>query len=190
MTSDDHEALLARDKPGYDGAEPSGNSVQALNLLRLAELTGDDAYRRRAARALGAFAGTLASRPVALSEMLLAVDFALDLPKEVVIITGGPRGPRQEAEPFLAKLREAFTPNRVLLVAAEGKDAAAQARRVPLIAEKTASRGRPTAYVCERGVCDRPTTDPEVFGRLIDKVHPLRPADPAGASGASPPDPD
>ena len=180
MTSDDHETLLARAKPGYDGAEPSGNSLQALNLLRLAELTGGDGYRRRAARTLGAFAGTLASRPAALSEMLLAVDFSLDLPKEVVIITRGPRAPRQEAEPFLAKLREAFTPNRVLLVAAEGRDAAAQARRVPLIAEKTAAGGRPTAYVCERGVCDLPTTDPEVFGRLIGKVHPLRPADPAG----------
>ena len=49
-TSDDHEALLARAKPAYDSAEPSGNAVQALNLLRLHELTGDDAYRRRAER--------------------------------------------------------------------------------------------------------------------------------------------
>jgi uncharacterized protein YyaL (SSP411 family) len=47
LTSDDHEELLAREKPGYDGAEPSGNSVQALNLLRFHELTTTDVYRRR-----------------------------------------------------------------------------------------------------------------------------------------------
>ncbi len=47
-TSDDHERLLARTKPVLDGAEPSGNSVEALNLLRFYELTDDDRYRRRA----------------------------------------------------------------------------------------------------------------------------------------------
>ncbi|HEV2064188.1 MAG TPA: thioredoxin domain-containing protein, partial [Thermoanaerobaculia bacterium] len=59
LTSDDHERLLAREKPAYDGAEPSGNSVQILNLLRLHEFTTNDAYRQRADRALAAFGGTL-----------------------------------------------------------------------------------------------------------------------------------
>src|SRR4029453_13340125 len=42
MTAADPEGLLAREKPAGDGAEPSGNSVHALNLLRLHELTTDD----------------------------------------------------------------------------------------------------------------------------------------------------
>jgi uncharacterized protein len=178
MTGRDHEELLAREKPAYDGAEPSGNSVQALNLLRLHELTTDDRYRRRAEHTLLAFGSRLAQAPAALSEMLLALDFHLDTPKEVVIVT--PRA-RREAEPLLARLRATFLPNRVLVVATEGEDLAAQARLVPLVEGKVARDGRATAYVCERRVCARPTSDPEVFARQIGQVEPLGPAPAAGA---------
>ena len=64
MTSDDHETLLAREKPVSDGAEPSGNSVQALNLLRLHDFTTDDAYRLRAERTLAALGGALVRAPL------------------------------------------------------------------------------------------------------------------------------
>jgi uncharacterized protein len=171
MTSHDHEPLLAREKPSYDGAEPSGNSVQTLNLLRLHELTTDDRYRQRAERALQAFGGRLAESPVSLSEMLLALDFQLDTPKEVVIVTAGSRS---ETEPLLDKLRATFLPNRVLVVASQGADLAAQARLVPLLEGKVARKGRVTAYVCERRVCRLPTSDPEVFLRQLRKVEPFR----------------
>jgi hypothetical protein len=170
MTSDDHESLLAREKPAYDGAEPSGNSVQALNLMRLHELTTDDRYRQRAERTLRAFGERLERAPAALSEMLLAADFHLDNPKELVIVT--PRS-RSEAEPLLAELRAAFLPNRVLTVAAEGADLAAQAELIPLLEGKVARNGKATAYVCEQRVCKFPTTDPEVFARQIRQVAPL-----------------
>jgi uncharacterized protein len=173
MTSDDHEALLAREKPAYDGAEPSGNSVQALNLLRLHELTTDDRYRRRAERTLATFGGRMAEAPAALSEMLLAGDFQLDVPKEVVIVA---RTSRDDAAPLLAKLRSAFVPNRVLVVATEGEDLKAQSRLVPLLEGKLSRKGAATAYVCERRVCQLPTSDPEVFARQIRKAEPLRAA--------------
>ncbi|HSD27123.1 MAG TPA: thioredoxin domain-containing protein, partial [Vicinamibacteria bacterium] len=174
-TSDDHERLLARAKPVLDGAEPSGNSVTALNLLRLHELTDDDRYRRRAEQTLRALSAVLAQAPEAFSELLLAVDFHLDTPKQVVIVT--PRG-RSDAEPFLARLGRAFVPNRVLVVAAEGQDLAAQARLVPLLEGKVAREGKATAYVCERRVCELPTSDPEVFAAQVARTAPLvrRPA--------------
>jgi uncharacterized protein YyaL (SSP411 family) len=178
MTSADHEALLAREKPAYDGAEPSGNSVQALNLLRLHELTTDDRYRRRSDRALEAFGERLAQAPAALSEMLLAADFRLDTPKEVVIVA---RASRADAEPLLAKLRSAFLPNRVIAVAAEGEDLAAQSRLVPLLREKLSRKGPATAYVCERGVCRLPTADPDVFAEQLRKVEPLPAGERAGS---------
>jgi uncharacterized protein YyaL (SSP411 family) len=168
MTSDDGEQLLAREKPAYDGAEPSGNSVHALNLLRLHELTGKDAYRQRAMRTLGALGERLAANPAALSEMLLALDWQLDTPKEIVIAT--PRS-RDEAAPFLAELRSRFVPNRV--VALVGPDDDDQNQLVPLIEGKAALRGRATAYVCENRVCDLPTSDPAVFARQIATVRPL-----------------
>jgi uncharacterized protein YyaL (SSP411 family) len=171
MTSDDHESLLAREKPAYDGAEPSGNSVHALNLQRLHELTTQDRYRQRAERTLRAFGDRLTRSPAALSEMLLAADFHLDTPREIVIVTPAAR---EEAEPFLTLLRSTFLPNQVLAIAVEGADLMAQARLVPLLQGKLALKGRATAYVCERGVCKLPTSDPDVFARQIRSVEPLR----------------
>ena len=164
LTADDHETLLAREKPQYDTAEPSGNAVQLLNLLRLHEFTADDRYRQRAERALGAFAFTLKNAPTSASEMLLAVDFHLGAPKEIVIVTPNAR---QEAAPFLDRLAAAFLPNRILAVAVEGDDLNDQARVIPLLGGKYAMQGRATAYVCENRVCDLPTTDPDVFAKQI-----------------------
>ena len=172
MTSNDHESLLAREKPAYDGAEPSGNSLQALNLMRLHEFTTEDRYRQRAERTLQAFSARLSQSPTALSEMLLAGDFHFDTPKELVIVTPNSR---EEAEPLLAKLRSTFLPNRVLIIAAEGDDLADQSRLVPLLEGKVTRGGQATAYVCERRVCKLPTSDPEVFAQQIRKVEPLGP---------------
>jgi len=171
LTSDDHEKLIAREKPSYDGAEPSGNSVQALNLLRLEELTTQDRYHKRAERSLRAFGGRLSQAPTSLSELLLAVDFSDDVPKEIAIIT--PRS-REEAEPFLARLRSSYVPNRILAVAVEGRDPEAQGELVSLLKGKIAQGGKATAYVCERGVCKLPTANPDAFARQIQEVSPLK----------------
>jgi len=174
-TSDDHERLLARAKPAQDGAEPSGNSVQALNLLRLHELTDDDRYRRRAERTLAAFSGRLAKAPDVLRDLLLAVDFQLDTPKQIVIVAPD----RQKAQPLLAMLGSRFVPNRVLVVATEGADLERQSRLVPLLAEKRALSGKATAYVCERRICQLPTSDPGVFAAQVAKTETLaKPATP------------
>ncbi len=166
MTSDDQERLLVREKPAYDGAEPSGSSVALMNLLRFHELTSDDRFRREAERLIFAFSSPLRSAPTSLSEMLLALDFKLGPTKEIVLVA--PRS-RAEVEPFLAKLRGAFVPNRVTLIAVEGPDLERQARRVPLLRGKVAARGKPTAYVCERGVCQLPTSSPDTFAAQIGK---------------------
>ncbi len=169
MTSDDHEKLLAREKPSYDGAEPSGNSVAVMNLVRLHEFTTEDRYRETAAQALRAFDPILKKSPAALSEMLLALDFHLDTPKEVIIVTPESRG---QAEPFLVQLRQTFLPNRILAVVSE-PELSGHAKLLPLIEGKRAIKGKPTAYVCEKRVCELPTSDPEVFARQIGKVSPL-----------------
>ncbi len=182
QTSHDHEQLLAREKPAYDGAEPSGNSVQALNLLRLAEMTSDDAYRARADATLTALGSTLERSPAGLADALLALDFRLDTPKEIFIVTASSRA---EAEPFLERLRAVFVPNRVLGIATEGADLDAQAELVPLLDGKIAREGRATAYVCERGVCKLPTAEPEVFAAQIAVVDSLKPDRAADAQAAN-----
>ena len=67
-TAEDHESLITREKPSSDGAEPSGNSVQLLNLLRLHEFTTDDRYRQRAEKAFEAFSDVIAQSPTVVSE--------------------------------------------------------------------------------------------------------------------------
>jgi uncharacterized protein YyaL (SSP411 family) len=102
--------------------------------------------------------------------MLLALDYLLDTPKEIVIAT--PRS-REDAAPFLAELQTRFLPNRILTVVGS----ADVARLVPLVGGKTAIGGRVTAYVCENHVCELPTGDPAVFARQIARVHPLSPSE-------------
>jgi uncharacterized protein YyaL (SSP411 family) len=171
MTSDDHEKLLVREKPSRDGAEPSGNSVHALNLLRLQEFTLKDEYRERSERCFRAFADRLERSPSALAEMLLAVDYYLDTPKEIVIVTPASG---QGAAPLREQLRRTFVPNRIVSVTAEGSELDAHAAVVPLLRRKVARDGKATAYVCEKGVCALPTTDPAVFARQIAKTQPLQ----------------
>jgi len=170
LTADDQEKLLAREKPSYDGAEPCGNSVALLDLLRLYELTTEDRYRQRAMEAFRAFEPTITRLPTSVPRMLVALDFWSDRAKEIVIVT-----PKDvaEADPFLAALRHTFVPNRVLAVASEGTQQKALAESVPLIGGKKARGGRTTAYVCERQVCALPTSDVEVFARQIARVEPL-----------------
>jgi len=173
MTDNDHKGLLAREKPNYDGATPSGNSIALLNLLRLHEFTTKDGYRKRSEKALKAFSDTLTSNPSALSEMLLAVDFYLDRPKEIVLVE--PEGKQGEADTFLSEFRKQFIPNRISVVVTEGKDLESLAKVIPLVQGKMALEGKATAYVCEKGLCKLPTNDPMVFAQQIKKVDELHP---------------
>jgi uncharacterized protein YyaL (SSP411 family) len=170
-TADDHERLVAREKPAHDGAEPSGASVAALNALRLAAFTADDRWRAVAERALRAHASTLAERPYALHDMLLAVDFHGDAPREVVLVwPAGEAAP----EPFLDVLRRTFLPNRALAGAPEGPALAALGEVALVARDKKAAGGRPTAYVCEKGSCRLPAIDPEKLRAQVEPVKPLR----------------
>jgi len=170
LTADDDEALLVREKPAYDGAEPAGNSVAALNLLRFYELTGDERYRTRADQAFRAFSAAVTTDPTSAPRLLAALDFRLDRPKQIVIVTPGDIS---DAAPFLAVLAARFVPNRTVTVVQDGPARDELAKTVPLVAEKIAQGGKTTAYVCEQRVCALPTTDPETFARQIERTAPL-----------------
>ena len=172
LGADDTERLLAREKPAYDGALPSGNAVAVGNLLRLAEFTARPEYHTRAEACFAAFAAQLGNRPTSLPKLLSALDFASDRPKEIAIVKAAPH---DDAEPFLARLRDAFLPNRVLAVVTQGEDLAAHQRLIPWLEAKIAIGGRVTAYVCERHVCTLPTSDPDIFAQQISSPLPLGP---------------
>jgi uncharacterized protein YyaL (SSP411 family) len=170
-TADDSEKLLAREKSGNDGAIPSGNSIAALNLLRLHLYTGDALYSQSADMLLAAFRSGLMRGAGATSEMFLAVDYLLDTPKEIIIVSPGP-GSGQQLDAMLAPLRSTFLPNRTLSVVIEGADLEAHAKLSPMLKGKLAQRGKVTAYVCENRVCKFPTDSPSEFAKQIAKINP------------------
>jgi len=167
MTADDHEKLIAREKPNYDGAVPSGNSVAMLNLLRLEALTGRGDYAERFQRAYRLFLGSPDQNPVALSEMLLAADFFTGSTREIVIVT--PENRPETAEPFLEALRELFVPNSVLVVVPDAGEANGQSGSVPIAVGKKTMKDMATAFVCEMGACREPVTDVARFVQQFEK---------------------
>jgi uncharacterized protein YyaL (SSP411 family) len=176
LTASEHERLLFRDKPDYDGPIPSANSVAALAWLRLCAITDDERYRERAETTLRAFSRSLASRPLALDHMLLALDWATDVVKEIVIVVPEGHGSlTASARGLLTALNQSFAPNSVLLVASEPDLDGEIGKAVPWAQGKKLRSGRATAYVCERGACKLPTNDPESFARELAEARPYGP---------------
>ncbi len=155
FTSHDAEELITRHKEIYDGAIPSGNSVAMLNLLRIGRITGDAAYDEMASKLAKAFSGTVEQAPVAYTQLLSSLDFAIGPSYEVVVV-GDPASP--DTKEMLSAIRKRYSPNKVLLFKGPG-----DVPGVTAIAEFTKGQssidGKATAYVCLDHVCNLPTTD-------------------------------
>ena len=161
-TADDGPKLLVRDKPVYDGAQPSGNSVAAINLLRLHTLTTDARFAERAERILYAFGQTLIDGAEETPKLATALDYYHDQAKEIVVVgDGAERAPLQDV------LRTTFIPNRALVLG----PAVAE---VPWAADKRPRGGRATAYVCLAQVCKKPTSDPAELREQLSEVQALK----------------
>jgi uncharacterized protein YyaL (SSP411 family) len=159
MTSGEHETLIAREKPTYDGAEPSGTSVALRNALRAYAFTGDERWRTIVEKGFGSLRPALDSKPVAITEALLALDAFTDVAREVALVWPAGAAP-SVAEPLLAALRQTFLPNAAFAGASEGEAVATLAKVAPWMADKIAQSGNATAYLCEHGRCELPTTTP------------------------------
>jgi len=162
-TAEGQGDLIARLKGPQDGALPSGNAVHALNLLRLADLTGAAEFGRTAQRTVLAQAELLNRYPAAFSQMLVAVDFLQRGPLEVVV-TGQPGEASFEA--LLRELRAHFLPSRV--VAATHTRSAAGA--LPLLRDRPPPAHGALAYVCRNYACSAPVSDPDALRRELEKV--------------------
>ena len=177
MTAADHERLIAREKPAYDGAEPSGTSVALLNALRLATFTSDDRWRAIADRAFAAIAPTLRENPLALTEALLALDYASDEAKEIAIVWPRDAAPTPRAACSTSS-GAAFVPNHALAAASEA-DAPALGKLIPFIADKTAVGGRRHRLrLRPRAAASCPCTSPTRWPRCCERRVPY-PSEPS-----------
>jgi uncharacterized protein YyaL (SSP411 family) len=159
QTGSDAEALVVRPKELYDNATPSGNSVAADVLLRLALLTGDGEYETAALSALRLVRDAMAGAPTGFGQALCALDLSIGPSHEIAII-GDPSAP--ETRSLVAEVtRTTYRPNVVMAVAAPGDRRATEA--VPLLRDRDARNGVATAYVCERFTCKLPVTEVEAL---------------------------
>ena len=160
-TSNDHERLIARLKSPQDGALPSGNGVHALNLLRLAELTGQRELALQAERTITSL-GLLANRyPVGFSQLLCAVDFLAAGPREIVIAGAGED---LETRAMLACVRSRFLPHKVVARANVGADIGL----MPVLEGRGAPGGAARAFVCRNYACAAPATTAAELARALE----------------------
>ena len=119
FTSHEHEALLARTKNAYDSVLPSGNSVTARNLLRLASFSKQASYRNRARQTLELFVPLIDEAPSGLTNMALALAEYLDTDDPAVGSRPTPRakvGISPDAAIVLANGQEAEGPRQAIQV--------------------------------------------------------------------------
>ena len=159
-TADDHERLVTRPKDVQDNAIPSGNAMAARVLLRLAAWTGEGRYRDAAEHAVRSVVPFVTRYPTGFAQWLSAMDLALAPVVEVAIV--GEPGDAATAA-LVAETRRGFRPNQVTAVAA---DPAASA--IPLMAERVAIDGRPTAYVCRGFACRLPVGEADALRAQLE----------------------
>ena len=152
-TASDHETLITRPKDPQDNAVPSGGAMATTVLLRLAALTGEGRYRDAAERALGTVSAFLARYPTGFAQWLVAASFAASDVVEVAIVGDPADAATRE---LLGPVWSTWRPQQVLALAPPDRVGVSE---VPLLRDRVAIDGRPTAYVCRNFVCSLPVTD-------------------------------
>jgi hypothetical protein len=166
-TGNDHEKLVTRPRDFFDNATPAGTSVAIDVLLRLAALTDNPDYEDRATLCLRTLTPFLEQAPTAFGRLLCALEFHLARSQELAIVGRDGSG---EANGLLDPLRLLYAPNLLLVGAPEGEGAEV----TPLLQERPLLDGKPTAYVCERFLCQAPTTDPQELLSQLKSLLPHR----------------
>ncbi len=162
---DDGESLLIRQKDIYDGALPSANSVAMLNLLRLGRITADPEFERKAAQIGKVFSIDVEKAPVAYTQLMCALSFAVGPSYEVVI--AGDESAR-DTQKLLKALRKTFAPNKVVLLNPTNENSPKIHELVKFIRDQGEMEGKATAYVCKNFNCQLPTNDPVKMLDLLE----------------------
>ncbi len=155
FTAHDHEELIVRNKDLFDNATPSGNSVAADVLLRLAKFYGDERLERFGLSALRIAADQVRRYPQGFGRALAAIEFALKPVKEIAVI-----GERQN--PLVRELWLYYLPSKIVALAEKPADGV-----VPLLDGRGLSDQKAAAYVCENFVCQQPASHVVEFRELL-----------------------
>ncbi|WP_244897365.1 thioredoxin domain-containing protein [Marinococcus halophilus] len=160
LTASDGESLLFRPKEAFDGAAPSGNSVAAVQLMRLARLSGKMEFERIAEKTWEAFSASIEQAPTAFGHLMQGLVLFHGDRKEVVI------RPAQDDEAFRVKtyIQRAFHPEVTSLAAELETDLS---RAAPFAEDYPVQNGKTTIYVCRDFSCHAPVHSTESMKYLF-----------------------
>ena len=167
LTAEDGEKILIRPKEIYDGAIPSGNSVMALNLARLAKITGNIDYEKKLFRLFSSFAGFLKQNPAGAEVLLHALDFILAPPLELVVAGDFKNNATQS---MLTEINQRFMPSKVIVFNDTTKKDATLIELVPFLANQKAIEGKTTFYACRNQTCDKPRIEIQEVIKFLDRI--------------------
>jgi uncharacterized protein YyaL (SSP411 family) len=165
-TSGKDSSVLIRMKEQYDGAEPTGNSVGVMNLLRLAQITDDKDLREKAERLLLAFGDLLKKQPAVMPQMAAAYLFSIEKPRQIVIAG---RKDDSGTQAILSEVHSRFLPNKIIILLDGGNEQTKLSELNPFYSSFSMQGSKPTAYICQDYVCQLPTSDIGVIGKMLDK---------------------
>jgi hypothetical protein len=163
----DAEQLIIRPKSGFDGAIPSGNSAAAMSLMRLAGLTGNNKYFEHGFKTIRLFSKAMQNQPMAMTEMLIAADFALG-PRREVVIAGLQHN--QDTGRIMDMVHSIFMPRTVVLLSADGSKNTALEKINPSIHLQQPIHGKSAVYLCENFTCGKPLTDLSEIERALESA--------------------
>jgi len=147
--------LILRVKDDYDGAEPSGNSVATMSLLKLGAITGRKDFTGAAEKTLRLFAHRLQNFPQAMPFMLHALDFSLQEPKRLVIAG---KADSTQARELLHAAHSVYQPNKIIL---------GNAGVVEEFAKTLPAKDGALIYLCTGDACQPPTSDPTKIKNML-----------------------
>lgn len=160
----DSEQLWMRMKEVYDGAMPSGNSVAAYVMQRLAHLTGDKRMEQRAEQLLQAVAGEVSRYPNGYAMFMHAVLFAIGPTREIVLAG---EAADERVQDMISAIRSKFLPQTVIAWNVQGEEGEKARQLMSVLQGKSLVHGQAATYICENFTCQSPITD---VSRLHDEL--------------------
>jgi hypothetical protein len=157
---------VLRIKEDYDGAEPSPNSLAALNLARLSAMLDSQAYADEAKKIITLFGTTLESSPSAVPMLVLAADF-LHRGKQQIVLAGDSASPDFQA--LLRVIHSRLLPTAVLLHVDGGSAQTWLGSHNEALVSMQPVNGQPAAYVCQNYTCQKPATEAAALEKLLDQ---------------------
>jgi uncharacterized protein YyaL (SSP411 family) len=164
-SASEDQLVKVRLKQDYDGAEPSANSVSALNLLRLSRMLHEEHYANRAKDIFSTFFAASQNAPASAPQMLAALQFSRSKPRQAVIAGDSQQ---QETRLLVHSILRDFHPDLVVLHAENANALSGDAGQA--LAAMRPIQGRPAFYLCENFTCRAPVTSPEDARRLLDSI--------------------